>query len=1066
MKNAFMLINFIVLLFMVITLQVFCQETNILVDKIDSGNLRFIENKNQWEKNILYKADLNNGAVFLEKNGFTFLFKDMEAISKISEAHSSGKNSSLTPSDYIINCHAFKVCFINSKQNAVITAGHPSEGYYNYFSGNDPSHWTSKVRSFKTVTYKDIYENTDLTIYENESKLKYFFVLHPGADIANIKIKYEGAEKVTLLDHNLIIKTSVNEVCELSPVSFQENASDTKNIACKFKLDDNILTFDFPDGYDTTKDLIIDPTIIFSTFSGSTADNWGFTSTYDSHGNVYSGGIAFGTGFPVSLGAFQINYAGSGGCDIAIIKYDSSCTQRLWATYLGGTGKELPHSMIVNDLDELIVYGTTGSVDYPVTSGAYDTSFNGGDEVIYDYVINFTNGIDIFVSRFSNDGTQLLSSTYVGGSKNDGLNYPSPLSYNYGDGARGEIMKDAGNNIYVVSTTNSVDFPVTSGTFQTIAGGGGQDGVVFKMDATLSHLKWSSFLGGSGNDAAYGIILDGNNNVFVTGGTTSVDFPTTIDGLHPDYLGGSSDGFVSKIDPYGSNIMSSTYYGSNTYDQSYMIDLDKSSNVYIFGQTKAPGNSLIFNAAWATPNSGMFISKMKFDLDTLIWSTVFGTGTGVPNISPTAFHVGLCNKIYLAGWGGANLNGFGGTTGLPVTADAFQASTDNNDFYLLSISDDASSIIYGSFFGSLSTHDHVDGGTNRFDNYGVLYQSVCGGCGGFDDFPTTPGAWSNVNNSSNCNNAVIKFDFLPNLVLADAHAIANDTGCTHFNYSFVNNSNGNTYIWNFGDASPDVTQVSPTHIYSNQGTFYVSLTAIDSTTCNISDSIIIKLDVLPLPDVGLGNDTCVDLGITLIAGQDPGYIYNWSTGETSQTINVYSSGYYSVEVISGQDSACYAYDTVFVDIIPTPVISLSNDTLVSNIAEGNQWYNSNGIITGATGSTYMPEDSGYYYVITKDTLGCISDTSNMIYFQIGDPLNISELNGNLFFSPNPTTGIITINTHEKSIIEILNIEGQILKTLYGDGTRLTIDIGYLSSGVYIIKSRTFNRVVSKKLIKE
>jgi gliding motility-associated-like protein len=886
-------------------MQAFFCFTQVLFAQISlpkhSGSIEFIENKNQWEKNILYKADIREGAFFLEKNCFTFVFKDMAAINKLLEYKykSPEKCEKLTPSDYNVKCYAYKINFLNSKQDVIVTADEPKEGYYNYYTGNNKTNWSSKIKSYSAVAYKGLYEKTDLNIYENNFHLKYDITLHPGANANNIQFQYEGADKVFLRNGNLIVKTSVNEVTELSPEAFQIDGGSKVKVPCKFKLTDNILSFVFPDGYDKTKEIIIDPVLIFSTYSGSTADNWGFTATFDSHGRVYSGGIAFGTGYPVTLGAFQINFAGGetgaylSGCDVAIIKYDSSGTQRLWATYLGGSRNELPHSMIVDDLDELVVYGTTGSSNFPVTSGAYDQTFNGGDSIAYDFnSIKFSHGIDIFVSKLSADGTQLLASTYIGGTKNDGMNYPSVLSKNYADGARGEIMTDANNNVYVVSTTNSVDFPVTPGAFQPTSGGGGQDGVVFKMDANLSNLIWSSYLGGNGSDAVYGIVLDDNDNVYVTGGTTSTNFPTTSGVLHPNYMGNPSDGFITKISANGNSILKSTYYGSNAYDQSYLIETDKNGNIYVFGQTAATGNTFIYNAAWATPNGGQFISKINSDLNTLIWSTAFGTGSGGPDISPTAFLVDLCGKIYLSGWGGPNINGFGGTAGLPITPNAFQNTTDNNDYYFLVISDDASSLIYATYFGSPHALEHVDGGTSRFDRNGRIYQGVCAGCGGWDDFPTTPGAWSTTNNSTNCNNGVIKFDFMLPLIIAGFDIPA--VGCAPYNAYFHNTSSMsggiiNTCFWSFGDGGTS-TQYDPSHIYTQSGIFNVMLVVSDTGSCNLSDTITKQvvvlnnsIDTLPVKYICL--DDFIQIG--LLPLPDPSITYQWipAAGLSNDTIS-------------------------------------------------------------------------------------------------------------------------------------------------------------------------------------
>jgi len=888
-----------------------------------TNSVEFIENKDQWEPNVLYKADINSGAVFLERNCFTYVFKDVAAMNKISEFKhvAKDKRPKLTADDYIIKHHAYKVKFVEASKDVKVKGDKPYEGYYNFFIGDDKSKWASRVHSYNKVAYTGLYTKTDMNIYESDSQLKYDLILHQGANAGNIRLLYDGVDTIYISNNNLIVKTSVNEVTELSPVAYQMINGRKIKVSCKFKLTGNELSFIFPDGYDESGELVIDPTLIFSTYSGSTADNWGFTATYDTAGCAYSGGIAFGTGYPVSTGAYQVNFAGGDlggyltGCDIAIIKYNPIGTQRLWATYLGGSKNDLPHSMIVNNLNELVIYGTTGSSDFPVTTGSYDGSFNGGSYVAYDQSsLVFSQGIDIFVSKLSFDGTQLLASTYLGGTGNDGLNYPSVLSFNYGDGARGEIMTDASNNVYIVSTTNSTDFPTTSGVFQSTPGGGGQDGVVVKLDPDLTSLLWSSYLGGSNADAVYGIVLDNSNNVYVTGGTASGDFPTTSGTLQTSYQGGSSDGFITEISSNGSSILKSTFYGSDAYDQSYLIEKGPTGKIYVYGQTSKTGNAFITNATWATPGGGQFVSKLEPDLSSVIWSTAFGTGNGGPDISPDAFLVDNCNYIYMSGWGGLGINGFGGTYGLPITSDAYQMTTDGNDFYFLVIDDNASSMIYGSYFGSPSAYEHVDGGTSRYDRKGIIYQGVCGGCGGYSNFPTTVGAWSQTNNSSNCNNAIIKYDFQLTGVVVQAAIAPTDSGCVPFTVNFTSTCNVPNFVWNFDDPTSGTNNTStlqnPTHTYNIPGIYHVTFIGTDSTKCNIADTATVAVSAFLVPTVNLGPDTiiCPGTSISLNAG-NPGMSYLWSTGANTQSIIVADSGYYWVNVSAGM---CNRADSVIV----------------------------------------------------------------------------------------------------------------------------------------------------------
>src|SRR5665213_1861309 len=250
-----------------------------------------------------------------------------------------------------------------------------------------------------------------------------------------------------------------------------------------------------------------------------------------------------------------------------------------------------------------------------------------------------------------------------------------------------------------------------------------------------------------------------------------------------------ADGYVSHLNAAGSSLLQSSYIGTSGYDQAYFVQLDQSSNVYLFGQTA--GAYPVTGGVYSNPNGGQFIHKLNPTLSATIYSTVFGSGGNTPNISPAAFLVDTCENVYTSGWGGQCIPyGSTGTTfGMPVTANAFQQTTDGCDFYFFVLKKNAASLWYASFFGGVGGSDeHVDGGTSRFDKRGVIYQSVCAGCGGTNNFPTTVGAWSQTNNSFNCNNAVIKLDFQLVNLSAVAAAAPSDTICTGSAINFTNTS--------------------------------------------------------------------------------------------------------------------------------------------------------------------------------------------------------------------------------------------------------------------------------------
>lgn len=424
------------------------------------------------------------------------------------------------------------------------------------------------------------------------------------------------------------------------------------------------------------------------------------------------------------------------------------------------------------------------------------------------------------------------------------------MRYNYADEIRGEIEIDENNNIYIGSCSKSFDFPTTSTAFQPYYGGGDLDGCLFKFDNSLQNLIWSSYLGGEEHDAIYSIALDDSLNIFCSGGTNSTLFPVSNSAFHNTFQGGRADGFVTNINYNGEQINSSTYYGSNEYDQIFFVDLDRDNNPYLFGQTEKQDSSFIENALWSIPGSGQFVSKLHRNLNNRYYSTVFGSGNGI-NISPTAFLVDLCNKMYLAGWGGsvnslAMLdNNAGYTKNMPISSDAFQStSTDSSDFYIMVIEDDASGFVYGSYFGGDQSSEHVDGGTSRFDRKGKIYQAICAGCGGNSDLPIQPSSVVSPTNNSNCNLGVFKMEFELPYVLADFEPP--NLGCEPMTHTFSNTSvfqNTSSFSWDFGDGNTS-NQNSPTHTFLQSGSYQVKLIISDTATCNFSDTIIRTVIVL------------------------------------------------------------------------------------------------------------------------------------------------------------------------------------------------------------------------------
>lgn len=853
-------------------------QNNFITPRTHAG-LRFTENKGQWESNINYKVRMSNGNIYLENNKLTYFLFDQE---KLKSFHMGGIGK--YNGDGNVKGHAYQTEFMNCDKPEMVATDALSN-YENYFIGNDQKKWASGVSNFKRVLYSNIYSNIDVEFLTNDHQLKYNYYIKPGADASNIKLKYTGASSLKIENGKLIIETSIGDVIEEKPIALQVINSQTIQIPCVYKLIGDVVSFEISN-YDKSKTLIIDPVLAFAAQSGSTADNFGMTATYDSQGNLYAGGTVFALGYPTTTGAYSNVFNGptGGGTDVVITKYNSIGTAQLYSTYLGGNESEIVTSLVVNSNNELYLHGATGSSNFPIPSGGFDNSYNGGTSLAFIFNgTTFNTGTDIYICRFNASGTNLLGSTYMGGTDNDGVNHVNSivnyngystfacpilnvvpyalteykadsLQWNYGDQYRGEIQLDKTGNVYVSSSTRSSNFPTLNGFDITL--GGKQDAVLFKLDPTLSNLIWSSYLGGSGNDAGYSLIVTDSSHVYATGGTFSSDFPVIPGCYSTIYNGGKADGYIVKINSAGSAILKGTYIGTNAYDQSYFVEKDNSNNIYVFGQSE--GNMPVIGPVYSNPNSHQFVSKLDNQLSNMIRSTVIGSGQSTIDISPSAFSVDHCGNIYLSGWGG-NITFTNQISGMPTTGNALYPSAPNGfDFYFMSLTANMSAIIYGSYFGGNCSSEHVDGGTSRFDKSGRLYQSMCAGCGGNDDFPVSINAWPNAitsfppgpNLSSNCNNGVVKFDLQPNICSAFISNTLTGGFCPPITTTFFNAStNSTSQQWLIQPGNYTTTSINATQTFSLPGNYTISLIVTNPGSCNLTDSTSIYITIPSCTDL-------------------------------------------------------------------------------------------------------------------------------------------------------------------------------------------------------------------------
>lgn len=865
--------------------------------------VEFIENKGQWKEDYAYKSILGNGVAYFHNNGFTInITHSDDYAAMMSRVHggnpatnsssedptyseSPKDNSTLLPTqqqvlssppNLVLRSHAYRVSFIASNVGAKFLSSKPTGNDANYFIGDDPRYWKTDVKSFGEVFLKDIYPGVDVRYYGGDEKIKYDLVIAPGADPKKIRMLYNGTNGLRIKNGELIIKTSVGDVKEYAPIAYQIINGQKKNISCKYVVTGNTLTYDLG-VYDKTATLVIDPTLVFSTYTGSKSNNWGYSAAPGPDGSLYAGGIVFGSRYG-AIGGYQEVFGG-GDIDIAITRFgpNGGTNSKIFSTYFGGSGDEFPHSIIVDPSGNPIILGRTTSSNFPV------------------FPFNNARGegnTDIAVFKLSADGKSLIGSMVIGGSGVDGANIdasitPSPKSllYNYGDNARSEVILDASNNVYIASSTSSNNFPfISTGT----TFGGGQDGVVLKLTPNLTTVIYATYLGGNDDDAAFVLAKHPvNDQVYVAGATSSANFPGDHNGTIGPSANGGIDGFVAILDQNGS-VVKSTFLGTSATDIIYGIQFD---------QNKAPqlnypyvmGISLgdwpitgIPTGGYSRSGAKQFISKLQPDLSGYVYSTPFGfSGNAVvPNISPVAFLVDRCENVYVSGWGGRlNLcqnSPFDsktlGTTGMDIVGTPIQNYTDNKDFYFFVLEKNAQRQLFGSWFGQRGGEgDHVDGGTSRFDTRGAIYQALCANCGGNQICPPrgrqpgdpirapmivwraafpTNGALAR-DGEGGCNLAALKisfdFDGVDAGIKSFINGVYDTSGCAPLTVTFMDTVGiGKTYIWDFGDGT-QITTTDPevNHTYSpgSNVVYTVRLTAIDNDRCITTATSEIKVRV-------------------------------------------------------------------------------------------------------------------------------------------------------------------------------------------------------------------------------
>jgi hypothetical protein len=595
---------------------------------------------------------------------------------------------------------------------APVVGEDPLAGTSNYFIGNDPRQWRTGIPTYGRVAYQGVYPGVDLVYYGNQQQLEYDFTVAPGTDPGLIRLHVEGAQSPSLDGQgDLVLHTAGGDVVEHAPVLYQDRAGGRQTVAGWFVLEEGDQVGFAVGSYDRSRPLIIDPILSYSTYLGGSGSDFGTAIAVDGAGNAYVAGQTSSSSFPTTAGAVQPTYGG-GFTNAFVTKLNPAGTAIVYSTFLGGNGLDgdFGTGVAVDAAGNAYVTGTAFSSNFPTTPGAFQTTlgsiFGGnafvtklnpaGTALVYStylggsgssstlegdhgtgiavdaagnaYVTGGTSSgnfpttpgafqtafggsmSNAFVTKLNPAGTALLYSTYLGSS---GSVFP-------GDSGRG-IAVDAAGNAYVTGETTSSTFPTTPGAFQTAFGGGMGNAFVTKLNPAGTALAYSTYLGGSGR--GNGIAVDAAGNAYVTGGTSSGNFPTTPGAFQRTY-GGSGDAFVTKLNPAGTALAYSTYLGGSGGDSGAGIAVDAAGSAYVAGETTSstfPTTPGAFQTAFGGGMGNAFVTKLNPAGTALAYSTYLG-GSG------NDFGLGVAVDAA----GSAYITGSSNSTDFPVTLGAFQ----------------------------------------------------------------------------------------------------------------------------------------------------------------------------------------------------------------------------------------------------------------------------------------------------------------------------------------------------------------------------------------------------------
>ncbi len=894
------------------------------------GKPVFRKNSGQYNSDILYRMTSGQTSIAFYKDKIQFGLRK------------PGKNKLKSQTELgSVAFSIWEMSFENMSPEIAIMASEKLESRFNQFkAGTDES---IELEDYGKLTYKNIYKNIDLVFYLNKDKtLKYDFIVNPGGDYSQIKLKYNGLKKLkTDTKGNLTLITPWGyKIKEGKPVSWQLTSNGKVPVDIDYSVKNNSVTYKSNSKLAANTTLVIDPMMLdWSTyFYGKviSTNGWGWTylldMDIDKDNNVYVCGMTT-EAFPTKVGTYDTTMSSSFNYEGFVAKMSLNADSLLLFTYIGGSSYEYILSISVNSQKQPVISGFTYSNDYPITSGAYDKIGGTG------------TGYRGFITKFSVDFKSLVYSTYFGKSNSWGTIIQS-------------MQVAANGDVVFTGNTSAQDFPTTAGCYQSSYGGGPNDAFLTRLSADGSKLIYSTYFGGTGDDKAADLSLNSIEDVYLVGSTSNSNFPLTTGAKGPFKYTNSDamDGFVARIQNDGKKMIWSKMMGGSNLDYFEGLYVNSNDELYVGGFSNS-GDFYTTPGVVQPNNNGGYdhvIVKMNKSGTSVYYSTYLG-GSG-----DDYFYTGWFwnSNIRIA----ANVKDepiIGGATkskDYPVTADALQktnratGNTWATNLAITKLNYDGTKILYGTYFGG-SYYEYPT--VLKVKKISCMSSILYGGITLSNDYPTTKGVFHEKGKTGSSWYYQGFMSRFRDTLYTEPIGFKDDfIECDNV-YEILDAKNrGGNYLWSDGSKKQLL-------IVTDTGKYWVRATYGCDT---VSDTIRIRLQYSP--KLNLTKDTTLcnnSSGYTIDAKNDTILRkYLWSTKDTSRTILVTKPGLYKVKVSTPNCGSLE--DSTLVKFLKKPDIKAIKDSL---FCDNINWVVKTDSLGPGTKYYWSTKDTGLSTKITK-----------------------------------------------------------------------------------------------------